>query len=80
MAWTYSDWHSQSTDSARLTRLRLYMSELESAITAGVSADGKSIDADVIERRLDKLAKERDRLAATVGSGSGSRVSQARFE
>lgn len=43
MATTYHDWAEQTTASARLTRLRLHITEVSAQLGApDVSADGKS--------------------------------------
>lgn len=42
MAWTNAGYWEQSNDTARLSMARAFLTEVNSAITADVSADGKS--------------------------------------
>lgn len=81
--WTYADWAEQATDTARLARLRQHISEVNSAIAASVSADGKSRDSSVLKDLLQMLLTERDRLenspsVATNGGISLVRMNRAR--
>jgi hypothetical protein len=78
MAWTYSDWVSQSTPAAQLTRLNLHIKEVSDAVGNEIGSDGKSRSSAATERMLDRLHKHRERLQAIAG-GVGGGVSLARF-
>lgn len=71
MAWTYSDWRSQSTDSARLTRLRQHMDEVNAQIAAAVSDGGASRSTADLVSLLDRLVIEEDKLVARVNGATG---------
>ena len=76
MAWTYSNWTSQSTAAARLTRLNLHITEV-SDILAKVqdgSISGQQWSRFDLPRYLEGLLKERAKLekdasAETLGAG-----------
>lgn len=69
MAWTYSDWVTQTTAASKLTRLRLHIQEVSDRITESMSADGVSHNAADIRQYLDSLKRdEREMGAAGVGS------------
>lgn len=64
MAWTYSNWTSQSTAAAKLTRLNLHITEV-SDILAKIqdgSISGQQWSRFDLPRYLEQLYKERDRL------------------
>ena len=83
MAWTYSDWPSQTTLAARLTRLRLHYEEVADMIGREVSADGKAVSSNANQQYLDRLMTQLDKLEERVqlagGDSGGGRVSQVRF-
>lgn len=66
MAWTYSDWRSESTDSARLTRLRLYLQELEDFLTADSSSTHGGVNFGNIQARIKALEEQERELAKRV--------------
>lgn len=72
MAWTYHDYESQTTDTDRLTRLRLHISEVSLAMTVDVSADGKSRSAGSLRTYLADLQTRRRELERSSGSGAGA--------
>lgn len=70
MATTYHDWASQSTPTARLTRLRLHMSEIEAMISGpDVGADGKTVDRNVLELKMKRLMEAATQLESQ-GAGA----------
>lgn len=77
MSWTYSDFEQQSTDSARLTRLRLHLEEVADAISANVASQGHSRSSDPNFNYWSELNRRREVLetsrAGTRSSGGLSR-------
>lgn len=74
MAWTYSDWRSQTTSAAKLSRLRLHMQEITDAIhtrTVQVGADGKSLSRETLMGLLTSLEGQEKSLAAAAATGGG---------
>ena len=78
MAWTYSDWVSQSTPAAQLARLNLHMKEVADSVGKELGSDGKTMSSAAVERMLDKLHIRRERLQSIAGGVAGG-VSLARF-
>ncbi len=68
MATTYHDWASQGTDEARLTRLRLYMGELQAMIGPEVSHSGGSRSNASIQAELVSLREQETKLERRVRS------------
>lgn len=66
MAWTYSDWRSESSDSARLTRLRLYLQELEDFLTADSTSSHGGVNFANIQARIKSLEEQERALAKKV--------------
>lgn len=80
MAWTYSDWRSQSGAAAQRARLILHMQEVDEAITAAVSDQGKSRDATNLEALAARLQTQLDRLDRQLGtSPESARIGLADF-
>lgn len=79
MAWLYSNFASQPTDSLRLSMLRQHIAEVEAAIDAGVSSDGQSIDPAPLNDKLTRLYTERDRLEQSPGNMSGGGFNRIRI-
>lgn len=79
MAWTNADYESESTDSARLTKARLFKAELMGRINANLSSEGKQRENEPLVSLLrivvDDIARYESRLgvvdsdAAVVTSG-----------
>ncbi len=77
MAWTYSNWTSQSTAAARLTRLRLHITEV-SDVLAKVqdgTISGQQWSRFDLPRYLEQLKKDEAALktetaAETLGAGN----------
>lgn len=78
MSYTYSDWISQSTPAAQLTRLRLYITELSNKLTNELSGDGFSKSANAIQAELRDLRAEEKILTKRVGRTSQG-VVQVKF-
>ena len=77
MAFTYSDWMSQSTPELRLERARQHYAEL-SSINVATSAHGMSIGD--VTARLEHLSREIKTLEEQVqGSGAAPNVYVADF-
>jgi hypothetical protein len=76
MAWTYSDFEdtaTYTTAAARLARLNLHIGEVQAAVSADVSADGKSRSVGSLVQYLAQLRKRQTELeggpAAMTGGG-----------
>ena len=70
MTYTYGDYITLDSPSARLTRLRLHIVEVsEAVLSPNLSGDGKSVDYTAMQQYLRDLKAEESRLAATVGMG-----------
>ena len=67
MTWTYSDYMSQSTPAARLTRARLFHQELTDAITADVQGGGKSRMNSPLTTMLSMVESNIAKLEAQAG-------------
>ena len=67
MAWSYSDWESQSTDAARLTRLRQHLDEIHAVMDASMGGPVSSINFDTLNNYLKYLSERRRELEAKVG-------------
>lgn len=70
MSWTYSNWRSQTTPAAQLAQLKLHIQEVTDAISADISADGKSRSSGSLTTLLAALEKRFDQLVA-AGAVSG---------
>jgi hypothetical protein len=75
MAWTYSDWPSQTTRAARLTRLRLHVAEVANDIGTEKSGHGYSEGSGSVVQYHASLTEQLQRLESTVvETGSGNPV------
>jgi len=82
MAWTYSNWITQSTAAAQLASLRLHVQEVsDKAASADVAADGKSASYGNLTQYLQSLLSHVNRLENVTGTGAvnGMQVSQTRL-
>jgi len=79
MAWTYSNWTSQSTSAARLTRLRLHVTEVSDKVGQELAADGKSVGSSALQAYLGALLTRMDKLEGRSASAIGGGVSVAGF-
>jgi hypothetical protein len=80
MAWTYSDWRSQSGASAQRARLILHMQEIDNAITAAIGDQGKNRDPTNLNMLAERLQKQLDRLDKQLGTAPESaRIGLADF-
>jgi hypothetical protein len=74
MAWTYSDYPSQTTDALRLARARQFLGELMGSVRADVSADGLSRSSGSLNELIRQV---RDDIAAyerRTGAGDSARA------
>lgn len=73
MAWTYSDWITQSDQTTKVERLKLHIQEVSDQVSFNFSAEGYSRQNDTNERYLaglhKHLAVQEAKLAAASGTG-----------
>jgi len=74
MAYTYSDWITQTSVSGKLTRLRLHIQEVSDLVTASVGSDGTNYNPNVLNEYLRDLRADERRLA----NRAGPRVTRSR--
>ena len=79
MAWNYATWNTQSTAALQLSNLELHISEVAQAISASVTADGKSVDTETLRSYLADLRMERTRVEKLVAAAGGSNRAYARM-
>ena len=72
MAWTYSDYVTYDYGSSRLSRFRLHLQEVMDALTAEVSANGRSKSTETIGEYLTNLQKREDAEIAQCKRAAGS--------
>lgn len=77
--WTYSDWTSQSTVAAQLTRLRLHITEVSNKVGNERAADGYSVGSGSLSQYLTLLMAQQDRLEAKPGADGKTNVSNIRL-
>lgn len=68
-AWSYAAFEEEASDTARLSMLRQHISEVRMAISANVSADGKSRDSTNLVQYLAGLNDRRVELEQATGQG-----------
>lgn len=76
-AWTYSDWRDYPPgSSARITRLRSHIKELEDKLKEGnTSTEGKSHDWSFLNDRIKELEKNlREEESVSAGTSSSRSV------
>jgi len=67
MAWSYSDYESQTSNTARLTRLRSHIDEVNAKVSLAMAAGSNSQDASSLVRYLnDVLHPRRQELEAKL--------------
>ena len=74
MAYTYADWITQADNATRLTRLRLHIQEVSEAMTAGMTADGVSVNPSNLGQYYDMLTKREESLGASNSNNMVTRV------
>ena len=80
MAWTYSNWATQSTVALRLAVLNQHIQEVSDAISNERAAEGFSEGSSSLQQMLDVLMKERIRLEGMPGAaGSNGGLSVAKL-
>lgn len=70
MAYTYSDWVTQTTRSTRITRLRLHIQEVSDLISAKQQFGERDYDPEVLQRYYDSLTEQLAKLDPTGTGGS----------
>jgi hypothetical protein len=76
VAWTYSDYESQSTDAARLSRLRLHKQEITDQIAKDYAVAGRSVQTAHLVSYISTIVDPRLReLESRVGTESGANKS-----
>lgn len=75
MAWTYSDWVTQTTSATRLSRLRLHIQEVSDKLQGRASGDGISYDPGQLRQYIKDLREDERTLA---GASNGKRVVRPR--
>lgn len=70
MAWTYSDWVTQTTRAARITRLRAHVQEVSDQITAAQQFGQREYDPEVLQRYYDTLLETLDKIDPTGTGGA----------
>ncbi len=68
MAWSYSNWIT-FTGQARLDKLRLFIQEIQDAITVGVGADGETINPGSLNPLMAQLMEAEQNLASQLVGG-----------
>jgi len=68
MAWIYHDYDEQSTDSARLARLRMHISEVNQQIQSNLSNGDQSKDNGLLVEYRKQLIEERKQLESKAGT------------
>ena len=80
MAWTYADYESASTTPAgKLSRLLLHITEVTQALSAQVSADGKSRDPSLLNDHLTRLNARRMELEEQVSTRANGNFGRFRM-
>lgn len=80
MAWTYSDWRSQSTTAAKITRLKLHIQEITDAFGPNVSGSDMSVDRSELRQMAADLEQKLDELERSPSSRINGGVSFGTFE
>ena len=80
MAWTYSDYTTLS-GAARLARLQFHIKEVSDRLTENYSIQGRSKQVDPLQKYLDTLKTEEDKMGGSGPRAEGrSRVLRADFK
>lgn len=69
--WDHSAWREESSDAARLSKLRQHMTEVANVLRPTHAAGGQSFDARVIRDYLEQLEEHERRLEKATGAGAG---------
>lgn len=76
MAWTYSNWATETTAALRLTALRSHVAEVSAAMETradSVSENGKSISRPQLQSYLDSLLRSMSTLEGQARGRAGGR-------
>ena len=68
-SWTYSGFEAQATAALKLAMLQSHIGEVNAAVSADVSADGKSRSSGNLIQYLNLLQKRRMELEREAGVG-----------
>lgn len=79
MAWTYSDWRSQTTTAAQIARLKLHIQELTDAFGPNVSGSDMSVDRSALPQMIQALELKLAELERSPSLRVGGGVSYARI-
>lgn len=80
MAWSYSNWILQTTDSSRLTRLRLHIQEVSEQLGRELQTSDMATSSRELRIYLERLEKRERELTAVVGDGSTIRHARVVFD
>lgn len=80
MAWTYSDWRSQTTTAAQIARLKLHLQEVTDAFGPNVSGSDMSVDRSELRQLIADLEQKLADLERSPTSRIGGGVSFGTFE
>jgi hypothetical protein len=70
MAWTYSDWVTQTMRSTRIARLRAHVQEVSDQITAAQQFGEREYDPEVLQRYYAGLLEQLAKLDPTGTGGA----------
>lgn len=81
MAWTYSDWITQTSGSTRLSQLRLHIQEVSNAIQANqtINVNGRQIGKFALVDYLKQLRADEKELSAALGESPYAAGQRAAF-
>lgn len=80
MPYSHADWQTRTTDAERLAAARAHYAEVEADITANLSSGGHSRSVDVLNNKLERLAREIEKLERRVpGAARAPTISDTRF-
>lgn len=77
MSWTHADFEEQTTPAARLAKLRQHLTEVQTAISADVSASGRSRSSGSLTQYKSMLDARRKELELETGDNAATRASIA---
>lgn len=73
MAWSYSDWLTESYGSTRLSKLRSHIQEVSDALSAELTAGAQSRSTHAVQRYLDTLLAKLPREERLCDQAAGTR-------
>lgn len=78
MAWTYSNWVTQTTTAAQLVALRAHIKEVSDEISARLATEGKSYDPQPLGDYLKELLRQLATLAQNEAPADLANSARAR--